>query len=637
MRVWYPAPRAFLSLALFVLGSSGATPAQPPEVQGVSFSDRISMFWSAPAGAATYHVYRSNLLDDDPARCHAYALPETVFAPLDDPDAGDAFLYLVTATASSGLEGTPGTGSEGQPRPRLAGCESVVRTHVMNRVGYGWSEWTRDRVDQLGVRPFLAEQLTPTTISELTNTDLNSRLASVSNPQGLIDLIRNHFIRTVYARRQLEQAYTTFWTNHFNTDWSKIEQYYQAFFPSCVEDPVPQCDFNFPIRAQAEASRAQYREVGAFRILGFEGNFREMLGASAASAAMIIYLDTISSAVGAPNENYPREVMELHTMGVDAGYTQTDVEELARVLTGWSICKKLPADLDDPLAPCLDQYWNDAILGSITATYVAIDHDCTAKTLFANTPQELTIPDTCGNPMNGVQDLNLALDAIVTHPATARFISRKILERFVTEDPDEGMIDVLVDVWKDSTNTYGVGDLKALLGAALDLDLFLDPNRIRTKIKTPLEHFASAMRATRGSTDGSTSVLDFLVRSQHVPYFNPTPTGWPEGGGSWIGTNNMLERQNFGIELLGASDPDFRADSIGLLIANGVPTEDGHAEEIVDFFGDVLFGGAWTEFERQAAIDFLNTDDTGVPSPYDAPRIRSTVAFLLGYVLFQEQ
>ena len=143
MRVWYPAPGAFLSFALFVLGSSGATPAQPPEVQGVSFDDRTSMFWSAPAGAATYHVYRSSLLDDDPARCHAYALPETVFAPLDDPDAGDAFLYLVTATASSGLEGTPGTVSEGQPRPRLAGCESVVRTHVMNRVGYGWSEWTR--------------------------------------------------------------------------------------------------------------------------------------------------------------------------------------------------------------------------------------------------------------------------------------------------------------------------------------------------------------------------------------------------------------------------------------------------------------------------------------------------------------
>ena len=109
----------------------------------------------------------------------------------------------------------------------------------------------------------------------------------------------------------------------------------------------------------------QHLELADFRRLAFNGNFREMVEASALSSAMIIYLDTIYSVAGAPNENYPRELMELHTMGVDGGYTQSDVEELSRVITGWTLCKKANADINDPLAPCIPEYWDDAVPGRI--------------------------------------------------------------------------------------------------------------------------------------------------------------------------------------------------------------------------------------------------------------------------------
>ena len=231
----------------------------------------------------------------------------------------------------------------------------------------------------------------------------------------------------------------------------------------------------------------------------------------------------------------------------------------------------------------------------------------------------------------------LALDGIVAHPATAQFISTKILQRFVTETPDQAMIDDLVAVWNDGANLAGVGDMRAVLEAALTHPAFLDPDRVRSKIKTPLEHFAGAIRAVRGQTDGISFVLDSLVNASHIPHFNAVPTGWPEDGDSWLDTNNTLERQNFGAYLTAFNDPEFGSDLMTLLADNGVSTLDGNAEAIVDFFSDVLYGGALTPLDRQTAIDFLSTDINGIPSPYDETRIRRTIGFLLGYPQFQEQ
>jgi uncharacterized protein (DUF1800 family) len=613
----------------------------PGEVQDVQLVDPSTLSWSATAGADSYNVYRgalSDLFSGVPARCHGFEIAATNFTSATAPDPGTAFVYLVTAESEIDGEGTAGVDSNSQARALLGACRPVMRTHLLDRAGYGWNDYAQARIAAVGLDGYLAEQLDPHFISEVDNFPLNDRLGPITPPADIFHLLQHQIIRAVYARRQLEQQVTTFWTNHFNTYWLKSRDLLQGAFPPC-ETPgnPPQCDPDYPARNYQEATNGLWWEMQDFRVLAFYGNFRQILEASAFSPAMILFLDTYASVNGNPNENYPRELLELYSMGVDGGYTQTDVEELARVFTGINLCKKAPADVDDLLAPCLGEYWDDEVPGKIVATLVLPQHDCTEKTLFAGEPEQATIPDTCSNPSLGVQDFDLALDAIAAHPSTARFISKKLLQRFVTDTPDETLIDALVAEWNDTGNPRGVGDLRALLEATLMLDAFSDPDGVRSKIKTPLEHMSSAIRATRGRTDGLDTVISFLAATQHIPHYNPVPTGWAEDGDSWINTNAVLDRQNFGFTLLTSTNFGFGADPIALLNDNGVSSAPGNAEAIVDFFADVLFGGALTPAERQAAIQFLNTDNAGSPSPYNDARIRDTVALLLGYPQFQEQ
>ncbi len=632
--------RAILFLVLACL-AGGVLAQVPVEVPHAGFLDHDTMRWSHLADADHFNVYRGDLSlvqAGIPGRCHAFEVPGPTFTTLAAPQPGHGFLYLVTGVSDIDGEGTPGDDSDGNPRPLLGSCAGVMRNHVLNRLGYGWDEWTRDRVETLGVAGYIQEQLDPATIDESDNTELNDLLVTQIPPEDINNLIALQVIRGVYARRQLEQQATSFWANHFNTFFIKVDAFMREFFPMCDSPGVPpQCDDFFPSRAKQEAAAMQYRETETFRGLGFYGSFRQILEASALSPAMLIYLDSVLSTAGNPNENYPREIMELFALGVNGGYTQTDVEELARTITGWSICKKAVADVGDPQAPCIANYWEDLPAGLWVADFDPALHDCTEKTLFGGTPQEVTIPDTCADIAQGENNLYLALDAIVAHPSAAKFIVGKILERFVIENPDQATVDAVVAEWNNAGNPNGVGDLGAVMGAALSLPEFLDPDRIKGKAKTPMEHVISAIRATRGTTNGFTRVYAFLQATAHQVYLNPAPTGWAEAGFEWINTNNMLDRQNLGHELLTAGDPNFSGRPIAMLVDHGVDIGPGNAEAIVDFFSDILFGGALTPAERQAAIDYLNTDDLGLPAPYDNDRIRETVGVMLGYPQFEEQ
>lgn len=632
-------PRALL-LAVFVF--TGTWAQAPPEVQGVVFDSDTSLGWSAASGAAAYDVYRGVISDlgaGIPARCHAYRVPATSFVTAATPELGKVYFYLVTGESAAGLEGTAGNDSQAIARARLGRCGPVVRNHTFDRTGYGWSEWSRDRIATLGsVEAYIDEQLDPSSISEADNTELATRLAAIEPPDNAADLVSRQIVGGVYARRQLAEAVGSFWTNHFNTENRKLGDSFDRLFPRCTSPGVPpQCDPSYPQIANRQASLLQKREFDTFQSASFGGSFREMLEASAKSPAMIVFLDTVTNVVSAPNENYSREILELYSMGVDGGYTQTDVEQLARVFTGWNFCKKAPADLTNPLAACITNYWDALIAGDWVANFLSNRHDCGQKVIFSGTPQQLTIASTCGNPTAQVAELQLALDALATHPSTPRYISKKILERFVTDAPDATQLDALVAEWNDAGNPAGIGDVREVLRAALESPAFLDPDRIGGKIKTPLEHFVSAFRAIRGRTNGNSQVFNYLTRAQYLPYLNEVPTGWPEQGDEWLDTNNTLERQNFGIQLAAATGSSFGSDPLGLLVANGIPTASGNAAAVVDFLADALFAGALSPAERQNAIDFLNTDDNGNVSAYNTARIRDLVGFLLGYPQFQEQ
>jgi uncharacterized protein (DUF1800 family) len=162
---------------------------------------------------------------------------------------------------------------------------------------------------------------------------------------------------------------------------------------------------------------------------------------------------------------------------------------------------------------------------------------------------------------------------------------------------------------------------------------------LRDKIKTPLEHYASAIRSVGGRTDGIERVIDYLVLANHTPHYNPVPTGYPEVGSAWIDTNGVLTRQNFGIYLVAQDTPEFGSDPVSFLEANGVPTAPGeeNARRIVDFLGEMMFGTALSPEDRQAALDYMLTDDYGNPANHDSTRIREIVAVLLGLAQFQEQ
>jgi len=631
------------SLALIALLSGSALAQAPPEVQNLQFSDGLTLAWDTTTGADHYNVYRGRLADvaGGAPRCHGFKVSATTFASPDDPAVSDGYAYLVTAESITNGEGTPGLRTVGSERPLLGSCGTVMRNHVLNRIGAGWDVWTRDRIATLGIAAYIDEQLDPTSVPE--NPLLITAMAPYKRPLDILGLIGARTVRHVYSFRQLEWEVAAFWNNHFNTFFGKTAQIFNGVYPPCTSPGVPaQCDANYPEVSNEVSGALTNRDVLDYRDLTFDGTFRDMLGRNARSSPMILYLDTFTSIVGNPNENYPRELAELFSMGVDGGYTQADVEELSRVFTGWTLCKKTLADLANPatspIAGCIASYWMTPPQGSWAAHFVPANHDCTQKTLFAGSPHEAIIPDTCSTPNDGMNDVDLVLDAIAAHPATANFISTKLLQWFITDEPEQALIDDIVAVWNDSANPLGVGDLKAVLGAILHHPAFLDPDRVGSKIKTPVEQVVSAIRAVDGRTDGLTFTLNTMINGQHIPHFNEVPTGYSEIGADWIGTNNTLERQNFAIGLTFLNDPEFGSDPGALLAANGISTLPGNSAAIVDFFADTMFGGALTPDERQRAIDYLETDNLGLPDPsYNDQRIRETVALMLGYAQFQEQ
>jgi len=630
--------RLTIVLLGMVLWSAAVTAQTPTEVGGVGFEAPELLTWEPVPGADSYNVYRGTLGEltlGVAGRCHGFHIETSAFVTTDAPATGSGYFYVIAAGSEATGEGP--IGQAGAPRTTLGECNQTMRAHVLDRIGYGRNEWSDQRIESLGIDEYIAEQLDPTSIDESDNEALTRALFGLAPPENFTELFREQIVRAVYSRRQLERNAAEFWANHFNTHWMKVGEAFKQYFPKCTAPGVPAaCDPNWPAAAVHQAATARYGEIEAFREIAFHGTFREMLEASALSPAMILFLDTSASVAGNPNENYPRELMELHSMGVDGGYTQQDVEELSRVITGWTTCKKTTEHLDDPLAPCIDAYWEELPAGSWVAHFVPAQHDCSSKALFAGTTHELFIAESCGDAEAGVQELRAALDAIVAHPATARFISRKLLERFVTDAPNESMVDELVETWVDPSNPHGIGDLRAVLSAALDSSL-MNPDLARTKVKTPQEQLVSMLRAVRGRTDGLTGVYPFLESAGHVPNSNPSPTGWAEDGAAWIATNDYVVRQSLAIDLLNSHNGRFFADPIGLLHDAGISTEPGHAEAIVDFFIDALFGGALTPIERLVAIEHLTTDDVGNPTEYDDMRIRDTVALLLGYPQFQEQ
>jgi uncharacterized protein (DUF1800 family) len=314
--------------------------------------------------------------------------------------------------------------------------------------------------------------------------------------------------------------------------------------------------------------------------------FPNLLKASAHSAAMLAYLDQTQSRSGAPNENYAREIMELHTLGVDGGYTQTDVSELARVLTGWTIAGRGTFNFDPNL------------------------HDFGAKTVLGVTLPASSRAIGAGAQAEGEQ----MLDFLLNHPSTAAFVSKKMLRFFLSYEPTAGQVAEVAAVYKSTG-----GDIKAMLRTVLSVkNLATAP----AKLKRPFHLVASTIRVLGPNgaiVTNVTNVSRQITTLGQQPYVWQTPDGYPDQIEYWAG--NILTRWNFASAAGGASGTDFRVDIAPFTFT----TADG----VVGAISRYMFGGEMLPSLRNELKEYLGTAQ---PS---AARIRETLALALSSATFQ--
>jgi uncharacterized protein (DUF1800 family) len=246
------------------------------------------------------------------------------------------------------------------------------------------------------------------------------------------------------------------------------------------------------------------------------------------------------------NENYARELMELHTLGVDGGYTQQDVIEVARALTGWTIDQQRGAFMFNPV-------W----------------HDAGAKTVLGNSLRA----------GRGLDDGEQVLDIVARHPSTARYITTKLARRFISDEPPKSVVDRCSAVF-----TKTDGDIRQVLGCVVKSPEFMSPSAYRSKVKSPFEVVVSAMRATNSQIaqrPGAPQAVGFLGQ----PMFGrQTPDGWPDLAREWMNAGAILNRINFGLALAGGRVPGFARGTVPELESTRTASRERQVDAVVRVF-----------------------------------------------------
>jgi uncharacterized protein (DUF1800 family) len=344
----------------------------------------------------------------------------------------------------------------------------------------------------------------------LAPADLRRDLMLSLNPQNVVasDLSEGKVLRAIYSNRQLEELLVDFWFNHFNVFLNKGADRYL----------VP----------------AYEREAIRPRVFG---RFYDMLLETAKSPAMLFYLDNWQSVApdAAPNkknkrglnENYGRELLELHTLGVDGGYTQKDVIEVARCFTGWTIANPRKGGGFE---------YNDKV------------HDHGQKIVLGH-----VIP--AGGGMN---DGLKVLEILAEHPSTAHFISLKLAQRFVADNPPPSLVNRMAETFRKSD-----GDLRQVMQTMLYSGEFWSAGTYRAKVKTPFEMVVSAVRATNADVTSAFLLANEMQRLGEPLYRKVEPTGYSSANAEWISSASLLDRMNFALALAHNRVPGVKVDVAG--------------------------------------------------------------------------
>lgn len=405
------------------------------------------------------------------------------------------------------------------------------------------------------------------------------------NPQQVItELQRATFLRAAYSNRQLYELMVNFWENHFNIFINKDSD--RFLLTSFDRDAIR-----------------------PFAL----GKFRDLLGATAHSPAMLYYLDNWQSKaprvipaskeraeqiISGLNENYARELMELHTLGVDGGYSQKDVQEVARCFTGWTIRKPNEEGL---------------------FLYNPTMHDNGEKIVLG---QRIAVG-------GGIKDAETVLDILARHPSTARFIATKLARRFISDDPPIELINRASAVFLKTD-----GSIKETVKAILMSPEFFSLKAYRAKIKSPFEYAVSAVRVLEAETDGDKPMLDWIARMGEPIFGKLTPNGYADKAEEWLSATTIIERLNFSTSLVNNEIKGTKVDTKVLLAGLEVK----QPETAVNWVVELLLNGKaepkTLEALNKAALD---TPQNAQPNNQSKAPSSPLIALVIGAPDFQKR
>jgi uncharacterized protein (DUF1800 family) len=421
----------------------------------------------------------------------------------------------------------------GLPAPSYAAESSASAEakvlHVLNRLSFGPRPGDLETMKSTGIEAYLKSQLTPASISqpqsltqqldsletlrmtpaELVNEYRQShrnaqaqplspqmrRAAQKRSQQFLQESVQGRLLRAIESPRQLQEVMVDFWYNHFNVFFQKA--------------------YNLQGIYEEQAIRPNVL-----------GKFRALLEATAKHPAMLYYLDNLQNKapnrLGARgrfkglNENYARELMELHTLGVNGGYTQQDVITLARIFKGWGFPPRRPGEAVQ------SEFYFDANR-----------HDSSDKVFLGQTIKG-----------SGMAEAEQALDILARHRATAHHITYKLAQYFVADEPPPSLVDKLAKRFQDTD-----GDIPAVLDTLFHSPEFLDPKYYNAKFKTPYQYVISAIRATGTALQNVRPVAGVLRQLSMQLFGCSTPDGYKNTELAWLNPDAMLRRISFATTL----------------------------------------------------------------------------------------
>ncbi len=428
----------------------------------------------------------------------------------------------------------------------LAGDTATI-THVLNRLTFGPRPGDVDHVREAGLAAWIDQQLHPGRIDDHA---AEARLPKLQEPPDSLDpkelrrfarrqietLASDKILRATYSDRQLQEVLVDFWFNHFNVYAAKgrTAEYLAAYDLDVIRPNV-------------------------------FGHFRDLLGADAKSPAMLFYLDNWLNAAPngdrgsgirdqkrarrrrvslipdprslipdplnakpskkrGPNENYGRELLELHTLGVDGGYTQKDVVEVARAFTGWTIDR----DGSFRFMPAL--------------------HDSGTKVVLGHTIKS----------GGGIDDGEKVLDIVASHPSTARHIAYQLAQRLVADEPPPALVDRAAARFRETD-----GDLREVVRTIVTSPEFLAPDVRGSKFKTPLELVISALRTTGAGVTDATPLVAVLQQLGEPLYLCQPPTGYHDTADAWVSAGGLVTRMNFATRLASGNMPGLTLTASG--------------------------------------------------------------------------